>query len=87
MHVDEFELNMDLAPGMTGAPDYTLDEKILGPRFESAPWSLMYFKGINAMGSSGNAPERALSEIKIPCFLIGGLLDGYRDSIRACSSK
>jgi len=28
-----------------------------------------------------HAPERALSEIKIPCFLIGGLLDGYRDSI------
>src|SRR5208282_773138 len=34
MHFDEFELNMDLAPSMTGAPDYTLDEKILGPRFE-----------------------------------------------------
>src|SRR6267378_3910243 len=44
MHFDEFELNMDLAPSMTGAPEYSLDEKILGPRFESAPWSLMYFK-------------------------------------------
>jgi len=22
-----------------------------------------------------------VKEIKIPCFLIGGLLDGYRDSI------
>ena len=32
-HVDEFELNMDMAPGMTGAPDYTLDEKISGPTF------------------------------------------------------
>ena len=29
MHFDEFELNMDLAPAMTGAPDYTLDEKIM----------------------------------------------------------
>jgi len=80
MHVDEFELNMDLAPGMTGAPDYTLDEKILGPRFESAPWSLMYFKH-QRDGQFWHAPERALGEIKIPCFLIGGLLDGYRDSI------
>jgi predicted acyl esterase len=44
MHFDEFELNMDLAPSMTGAPDYTLDEKLLDPRFESAPWSLLYFK-------------------------------------------
>jgi len=80
MHFDEFELNMDLAPSMTGAPDYSLDEKILGPRFESAPWSLMYFKH-QRDGPFWHAPIKPLSEIKIPCFLIGGLLDGYRDSI------
>ncbi len=80
MHFDEFELNMDLAPGITGAPDYTLDEKILGPRFDSAPWSLMYFKH-QRDGEFWHAPLRPLSEIKVPCFLIGGLLDGYRDSI------
>jgi predicted acyl esterase len=80
MHFDEFELNMDLAPAMTGAPDYTLDEKVLGPRFESAPWSLLYLKH-QRDGEFWHAPVRPLSEIKIPCFLIGGLLDGYRDSI------
>jgi predicted acyl esterase len=80
MHFDEFELNMDLAPAMPGAPDYTLDEKVLGPRFESTPWSLLYFKH-QRDGQFWRAPVRPLSEIKIPCFLIGGLLDGYRDSI------
>lgn len=80
MHFDEFELNMDLAPGITGAPDYTLDDKVLVPRFDSAPWSLMYFKH-QRDGEFWKAPLRPLSEIKIPCFLIGGLLDGYRDSI------
>jgi predicted acyl esterase len=80
MHFDEFELNMDLAPSMTAAPDYTLDEKVLAPRFESAPWSLLYFKH-QRDGQFWRAPIRPLSEIKIPCFLIGGLLDGYRDSI------
>jgi uncharacterized protein len=80
MHFDEFELNMDLAPSMTGAPDYTLDEKVLGPRFESPPWSLMYFQH-QRDGQFWRAPVRGLSEIRIPCFLIGGLLDGYRDSI------
>jgi predicted acyl esterase len=80
MHFDEFELNMDLAPSMPGAPDYTLDEKTLGPRFESEPWSLEYFKH-QRDGPFWSAPERPLNEIKIPCFLIGGLLDGYRDSI------
>jgi predicted acyl esterase len=71
---------MDLAPSMTGAPDYSLDEKILGPRFESAPWSLLYLKH-QRDGQFWRAPVRPLNEIKIPCFLIGGLLDGYRDSI------
>jgi len=80
MHFDEFELNMDLAPAMSGAPDYTLDETILGPRFESAPWSLLYLRH-QRDGQFWRAPVRPLSEIRIPCFLIGGLLDGYRDSI------
>jgi predicted acyl esterase len=81
-HVDEFELNMDLAPGMTGAPDYTLDEKILGPRFEIAPWSLLYLKH-QRDGPFWRSPVRPLSTIRVPSFLIGGMLDGYRDSIPA----
>ena len=79
-HVDEFELNMDMAPGMTGAPDYTLDEKVLGPRFDAPPWSLLYLKH-QRDGPFWRSPVRPYSEIKIPCFIIGGLLDGYRDSI------
>ena len=80
MHVDEFELNMDMAPGITGAPDYTLDEKVLGPRFEAAPWSLEYFRH-QRDGKFWRTPVRPLSEISVPCFVIGGLADGYRDSI------
>jgi uncharacterized protein len=79
-HIDEFELNMDMAPGMTGAPDYTLDEKILGPRFDAPPWSLLYLKHQHD-GPFWRSPVGPYSEIKIPCFVIGGLLDGYRDSV------
>ena len=80
VHIDEFELNMDMAPGMTGAPDYTLDEKMLGPRFDAPPWSLLYLKH-QRDGTFWRSPVRSLSEIKVPCFVIGGLVDGYRDSI------
>jgi len=79
-HIDEFELNMDMAPGMTGAPDYTLDESVLGPRFDAPPWSLLYLQHQHD-GPFWRSPVRPLSEIKIPSFLIGGLQDGYRDSI------
>lgn len=80
MHVDEFELNMDMAPGITGAPDYTLEESVLGPRFEAAPWSLEYFRH-QRDGVFWRSPVRPLGEISVPCFVIGGLADGYRDSI------
>jgi uncharacterized protein len=79
-HVDEFELNMDMAPGMTGAPDYTLEEKVLGPRFNAPPWSLLYLRH-QRDSSFWRSPVLPYSEITTPCFLIGGLLDGYRDSI------
>ena len=80
MHFDEFELDMDLSPGITGAPDYLLDEKVLGPRLDAAPWSLLYLRR-QRDGEFWRSPVRPLNDIKIPCFLIGGLLDGYRDSI------
>ncbi len=79
-HIDEFELNMDMAEGMTGAPDYTLDEKVLGPRFDAPPWSLLYLRH-QRDGEFWRSPVRPLSAIKVPSFLIGGMLDGYRDSI------
>ncbi len=79
-HIDEFELNMDMAPGMTGAPDYTLDEKVLGPRFDAPPWSLLYLKHQHD-GPFWRSPVRPYGEIKTPCFVVGGLLDGYRDSV------
>ncbi len=79
-HVDEFELNMDMAEGWVGAPDYTLDEKVLGARFDTPPWSLLYLKHQHD-GPFWHERVRPLSEISIPSFLIGGLLDGYRDNV------
>lgn len=79
-HIDEFELNMDMAEGWTGAPDYTLDEKVLGPRFETPPWSLLYLRHQHD-GPFWREPVHPLKDITIPSFLIGGLLDGYRDNV------
>jgi predicted acyl esterase len=43
-HVDEFELTMDLDQGRPGAPDFSLEESVIGPRMDSPPWSLNYMK-------------------------------------------
>jgi putative CocE/NonD family hydrolase len=80
MHVDEFEVAMDLDQGRSGAPAFALDEDTLAKRMDSAPWSLEYFRH-QRDGAFWHAPIRRFEDIRIPCFLIGGLQDGYRDSI------
>lgn len=79
-HVDEFELTMDLDQGRSGAPDFTLAPNVIGPRMSSKPWSLTYLEH-QRDDAFWHSPERPLSSIHVPCFLIGGLHDGYRDSI------
>lgn len=79
-HVDEFELTMDLDQGRTGAPDFNLDESVIGPRMDSAPWSLTYMQH-QRDDAFWRAPLRPIQTLEVPAFLIGGMQDGYRDSI------
>jgi len=79
-HVDEFELTMDLDQGRTGAPDFSLEEAAIGARMNSPPWSLTYMKH-QRDGSFWRSPLRPIETLQVPAFLIGGLQDGYRDSI------
>jgi predicted acyl esterase len=79
-HVDEFELTMDLDQGRPGAPEFSLSESVIGPRMDSVPWSLNYMKH-QRDGEFWRAPLRPIETLEVPAFLIGGLQDGYRDSI------
>ncbi len=79
-HVDEFELTMDLDQGRSGAPDFSLDDSVIGPRMDSTPWSLTYMKH-QRDGAFWRAPLRPIEQLEVPAFLIGGFQDGYRDSI------
>jgi len=79
-HVDEFELAMDLDQGRSGAPDFSLDEAVIGPRMNSPPWSLNYMRHQHD-DPFWRAPLRPIEELAVPAFLIGGLQDGYRDSV------
>ncbi len=83
MHVDEYELGMDLELGLTRAPDFPTDEKSLAARFDAAPWFLLYLRQQRDgpfWRRASVAPNR-YADYKVPTFLVGGFLDGYRDSI------
>jgi putative CocE/NonD family hydrolase len=83
MHADEFELGMDLQLGLTRAPDFPTDEKSLAARFDAAPWFLLYLhqqRDGAFWRRASVAPDR-YANYNVPTFMIGGFLDGYRDSI------
>src|SRR3981189_951116 len=79
-HVDEFELTMDLDQGRPGDPAFVLDDAVRAPRMDSPPWSLNYMKH-QRDGAFWRAPLRPIETLQVPAFLIGGMQDGYRDSI------
>jgi putative CocE/NonD family hydrolase len=81
-HVDEWAFWFDHSKAIPRSPDYPLDEAYFKERFDSYPGLLTYLK----QQKDGefwrrNSLRWQYDKINIPCYLIGGLLDGYRDSI------
>ncbi len=81
-HVDQYELSIDTDLGLPRGPEYALDEDYFKNRFNAYPWFITYLK----QQKDGefwrqNSLRWDYQTIQIPVFLIGGLLDGYRDSI------
>ena len=82
MHVDEYELGIDVWNAMSPAPDFPLDEETVANRFDTEPWLLSWLRHQRQgaywqRGSLRPDYER----LQVPALLIGGWLDGYRDSV------
>ncbi|MBE0461802.1 MAG: CocE/NonD family hydrolase, partial [Candidatus Aminicenantes bacterium] len=81
-HVDQYEVSIDTDLGLPRWPDYALDKDYFEERFNAYPWFLTYLKqqkdGDFWRKNSLCWNYRA---IQVPSYLIGGLLDGYRDSV------
>src|SRR5271156_4848673 len=83
MHADEFEMAMDLELGLTRAPDFPTDEKSLATRFDAKPWFPLYLhhqRDSEFWRRASVAPDH-YADYTVPSFMVGGFLDGYRDSI------
>jgi len=82
MHVDQYELAMDLDNAMTSSPVFPTDAGNLAPRFDSPPWKLLWLRHQRDGPFWKRASLIARYEaINIPVFVIAGWLDGYRDSV------
>jgi uncharacterized protein len=81
-HVDEWVFWFDHSKAIPRSPDYPLDEAYFKERFDSYPGLLTYLKQQKDGDFwRANSLRGQYDRIRVPCYLIGGLLDGYRDSI------
>ncbi len=82
LHFDLYALEIDHDNGLPASPDYRIDEAYFASRFEAYPWILTYLKH---QRDGDFWRSRSLrwnyGAIKVPVFMIGGLLDGYRDFV------
>ncbi len=82
MHLDSWEMSMDLDNARPGAPDYVVDDQNFRDRFDVEPWTLSHKRQQRDGAYWDRASLRdRYDEIRIPTFHIGGWYDGYRDSV------
>jgi uncharacterized protein len=82
LHIDEYDVMIDLDNARAAAPDFVLDEDTLQARFDQYPWKLRWLREQR----DGAFWERASlrpdhDRLRVPALLIGGWYDGYRDSV------
>ncbi len=82
LHVDLYALQINHENALPAPPDYPLDEAYFRDRFDREPWLLTYLRQQQdgdfwRPGSLRFQPGK----VTVPVYLIGGLLDGYRDTV------
>ena len=82
LHIDQYALQIDHENGLPAPPDYRLDAAYFRDRFDAPPWILTYLHHtVDGPWWRQGSLRFHYDQLAIPCFLIGGLLDGYRDAI------
>lgn len=82
MHLDAWEMEMDLDNARPGTPDFRIDDDNFRNRFDVEPWTLSHKRQQRDGPYWDRASLRGrYDKIRIPTFHIGGWYDGYRDSV------
>lgn len=81
LHLDPYHLYINHELGLPRSTDYKIDEEYFVNRFEKRPWLFRYLANqVDGDFFRSRSLREDYSRIKIPVYLIGGLLDGYRSA-------
>jgi len=82
LHLDQYALEIDHENGLPSPPDYPLDAAYFADRFDREPWLFTYLRQ-QTDGAFWRQESARFhpGSLRVPVYVIGGLLDGYRDSV------
>ena len=74
---------MELENIVPRSPDYLVDQAYFADRFNQPPWifSYLHHQRDGDFWQKGRSLQTDYDAVDIPVFVIGGLLDGYRDYV------
>jgi uncharacterized protein len=82
LKVDQYALQIDHENGLPAPPDYRTDSAYFANRFDTEPWLLAYLRHpVDDDWWRSHSLRFHFGDLQTPSFLIGGLLDGYRDPV------
>ncbi len=82
LHLDSYEMMMDVDNSRPGAPDYVIDEAYFRDRFDQPPYTLANKRHQRDGPYWDRVSLKDRYELlRIPSFHIGGWYDGYRNSL------
>ena len=81
LHMDYYAQQIDTDNGLPRSPHYRVDKEWIKDRFDREPWLFTWFRKQRDGHFWRRESLRFMSPLKVPAYLIGGLLDGYRDFV------
>ena len=85
LHIDSYAHQIDTDNAMPQSPDYRIDETYFQNRFDQEPWLFTWLRQQQDGDFWRKESTRLKPPLEVPAYLIGGLLDGYRDFVMEVS--
>ncbi|MGP2492170.1 CocE/NonD family hydrolase [Mesorhizobium sp. PUT5] len=81
LHIDSYAHQIDTDNSMPQSPDYRIDEDYFQNRFDREPWIFTWLRQQKDGDFWRKESVTFKAPLEVPAYLIGGLLDGYRDFV------
>lgn len=87
LHIDSYAHQIDTDNAMPQSPDYRIDEAYFRNRFDREPWLFTWLRQQQDGDFWRKESLKFKTPLEVPAYLIGGLLDGYRDFVMDVGQK